>query len=128
MSCFDLTHAPVATTARAATTGPVSMSTRPDPEGSDTVEIARLVDSHRTVTRFVLTLRQSVREMKHRPGVDQDQKIMHSFLGTVQYATAAAVPECGLGERGEMKLREQESLVHYGRKAWGILTTTMTIL
>ena len=40
MSCFDLTHAPVATAARAAVTGPVSMSTRPDPEGSDTVEIA----------------------------------------------------------------------------------------
>ena len=40
MSCFDLTHAPVATAARAAATGPVSMSTRPDPEGSDTVEIA----------------------------------------------------------------------------------------
>ena len=40
MSCFDLTHAPVATRARAAATGPVSMSTRPDPEGSDTVEIA----------------------------------------------------------------------------------------
>ena len=39
MSCFDLTHAPVATT-RAAATGPVSMSTRPDPDGSDTVEIA----------------------------------------------------------------------------------------
>ena len=39
MSCFDLTHAPVATTARAAAIGPVSMSTRPDPEGSDTVEI-----------------------------------------------------------------------------------------
>ena len=38
--CFDLTHAPVATTARGAATGPVSMSTRPDPEGSDTVEIA----------------------------------------------------------------------------------------
>ena len=38
--CFDLTHAPVATQARAAATGPVSMSTRPDPEGSDTVEIA----------------------------------------------------------------------------------------
>ena len=36
--CFDLTHA--ATAARAATTGPVSMSTRPDPEGSHTVEIA----------------------------------------------------------------------------------------
>ena len=34
--CFDLTHAPVATTARAAATGPVSMSTRPDPEGLDT--------------------------------------------------------------------------------------------
>ena len=40
MSCFDLAHAPVATTAHAAATGPVSMSTRPDPEGSDTVEIA----------------------------------------------------------------------------------------
>ena len=40
MSCFDLTHAPVATSARAAATGPVSMSTWPDPEGSDTVEIA----------------------------------------------------------------------------------------
>ena len=40
MSCFDLNHAPVATTARADATGPVSMSTRPDPEGSDTVEIA----------------------------------------------------------------------------------------
>ena len=39
-SCFDLTHAPVATTARAAATGLVSMSTRLDPEGSDTVEIA----------------------------------------------------------------------------------------
>ena len=38
--CFDLTHAPVATTARAAATGLVSMSTRPDPEGSGTVEIA----------------------------------------------------------------------------------------
>ena len=38
--CFDLTHEPVATIARAAATGPVSMSTRPDPEGSDTVEIA----------------------------------------------------------------------------------------
>ena len=33
MSCFDLTHAPVATAARAAATGLVSMSTRPDPEG-----------------------------------------------------------------------------------------------
>ena len=40
MSCFDLTHAPVATAARAAATGPVNMSTRPDPEESDTVEIA----------------------------------------------------------------------------------------
>ena len=30
-SCFDLTHAPVATEARAAATGLVSMSTRPDP-------------------------------------------------------------------------------------------------
>ena len=29
--CFDLTHAPVATAARAAATGLVSMSTRPDP-------------------------------------------------------------------------------------------------
>ena len=32
--CFDLTHAPVATPARAAATVLVSMSTRPDPEGS----------------------------------------------------------------------------------------------
>ena len=40
MSCFDLTHAPVATAARAAATGLVSMSTRPDREGSGTVEIA----------------------------------------------------------------------------------------
>ena len=38
--CFDLTHAPVATAARAAATGLVSMSTGPDPEGSGTVEIA----------------------------------------------------------------------------------------
>ena len=38
--CFDLTHAPVATAASAAATGSVSMSTRPDPEGSGTVEIA----------------------------------------------------------------------------------------
>ena len=38
--CFDLTHAPVAAAARAAATGPVSMSTRPNPEGSGTVEIA----------------------------------------------------------------------------------------
>ena len=37
---FDLTHAPVATAARAAATGLVSMSTRPDPEGSGTVEIS----------------------------------------------------------------------------------------
>ena len=37
-SCFDLTHAPVATTARAAATGPVSTSTRPYAEGSDRVE------------------------------------------------------------------------------------------
>ena len=37
---FDLTHAPVATAAaRAAATGLVSMSTRPDPDGSDTVVI-----------------------------------------------------------------------------------------
>ena len=40
MSCFDLTHTPVATAARAAATALVSMSTRPDPEGSGTVEIA----------------------------------------------------------------------------------------
>ena len=38
--CFDLTHAPVATAARAAATGLVRVSTRPDPEGSGTVEIA----------------------------------------------------------------------------------------
>ena len=40
MSCFDLTPAPVATAARAAATELVSMSTKPDPEGPDTVEIA----------------------------------------------------------------------------------------
>ena len=40
MPCFDLTHAPVATAARAAATGLVSMSTRPDPERSGMVEIA----------------------------------------------------------------------------------------
>ena len=33
MSCFDSTHAPVATAARAAGTGLVSMSTRPDKPG-----------------------------------------------------------------------------------------------
>ena len=38
--CSDLTHAPVATAARAGTTGLVSMSTRPDREGSGSVEIA----------------------------------------------------------------------------------------
>ena len=36
LSCFDLTHAPVATSARAAATGFVSMSTRRDPAGSGT--------------------------------------------------------------------------------------------
>ena len=40
MSCFDLIHAPVATAARAAATGLVNTPTRPDPEGSGTVEIA----------------------------------------------------------------------------------------
>ena len=39
MSCFDLTHGPVATASCAAATGVVSMSTRPDPEGSGMVEI-----------------------------------------------------------------------------------------
>ena len=39
--CFDLTHAPVATAARTAAIGLVSMSTRPDPEGSGTVENVR---------------------------------------------------------------------------------------
>ena len=39
MSCFDRTHAPVATTARTAATGLVCMSTRLDLEGSGTVEI-----------------------------------------------------------------------------------------
>ena len=38
MSCFDSTHAPVATAAHAAATGLVSMSTRPDPEGSGSEE------------------------------------------------------------------------------------------
>ena len=40
MSWFDLTHAPVATSASAAATGLVSMSIRPDLEGSGTVDIA----------------------------------------------------------------------------------------
>ena len=39
MSCFDSTHAPVATAARAAATGLVSVSTLPDPEGSRKVEV-----------------------------------------------------------------------------------------
>ena len=38
--CFELTHAPVATAGRAAAPGLVSMSTRPNPKGSGTVEIA----------------------------------------------------------------------------------------
>ena len=42
MSCFDLTHVPVGTAARAAATGLVSMSTRPDPDRSGTVEIAKV--------------------------------------------------------------------------------------
>ena len=42
MSCQFIIDpdAPVATAARTAATGHVSMSTRPDPEGSGTVEIA----------------------------------------------------------------------------------------
>ena len=44
--CFDLTHAPVASTSRAAATGPVSMSTRPDPEGSDTVYYSIMKGEH----------------------------------------------------------------------------------
>ena len=55
--CFDLTHAPVATTARAAATWPVSMSTRPDPEGSDTVEIATRRRGH---FRVVWDLRELI--------------------------------------------------------------------
>ena len=57
MSCFDLTHAPVATAARAAATGLVSMSTRPDPKGSGTVDnshircIPRWI-SHRVALSF----------------------------------------------------------------------------
>ena len=58
--CFDLTHAPVATTARAVAIGLVSMSTRSDPEGSDTVEIAtrrcprlRVVWDLRELTHYV---------------------------------------------------------------------------
>ena len=37
--CFDLTYAPVETAAGAAATRPVSMSTWPGPEGSDTVDV-----------------------------------------------------------------------------------------
>ena len=55
MSCFDLTHAPVATAARAAATGLVSMSTRPDPKGSGTVEIATRRRGH---LRVVWDLRE----------------------------------------------------------------------
>ena len=58
MSCFDLTQAPVATTARAAATGLVSTSTRPDPEGSVTVEIA-------TRSRPRLRVVWDLRELTH---------------------------------------------------------------
>ena len=58
MSCFDLTHAPVATAARAAATGLVSMSTRPDSEGSDTVEIG--------TRRWVNELSYVARQEKYR--------------------------------------------------------------
>ena len=64
MSCFDLTHAPVATTARAAATGLVSMSTRPDPEGSDTVEIAT-----RIPTQPSNTLSQSHHKARYGDGL-----------------------------------------------------------
>ena len=58
MSCFDLTHAPVATAARAAATGLVSMSNRPDLEGSGTVEIA-------TRRCFRLRVVWDLRELTH---------------------------------------------------------------
>ena len=61
--CFDLTHAPVATAARAAATGPVSMSTRPSPEGSGTVEIATRRCPH---LRVVWDLRLLTHEQKPR--------------------------------------------------------------
>ena len=63
MSCFDLTHAPVATAARAAATGPVSMSTRPVPEGSGTVEIATRRCPH---LRVVWDLRELTHQQKPR--------------------------------------------------------------
>ena len=57
--CSDLPQAPVATAARAAATGLVSMSTRPDPEGLGTVEVAtrrsprlRVVWDSRELTYF----------------------------------------------------------------------------
>ena len=46
MPCFDLTRAPVTTAARAAATGLVSMSTRPDPEGSGTVDRRQHAGTH----------------------------------------------------------------------------------
>ena len=57
--CFDLTHAPVATAARAAATGLVNMSTRPDPLGSGTVEIATRRCPHVRVVRNLHDLTHS---------------------------------------------------------------------
>ena len=62
--CYDLTHAPVATAARAAATGLVSMSTRPDSERSGTVEIAT---GTRHRLRVVWDLRELTRQPKPRP-------------------------------------------------------------
>ena len=54
MSCFDLSHAPVATATRAAATGLVSMSTWSDPDGSRTFEIAAGRLSRDNVTTVIL--------------------------------------------------------------------------
>ena len=61
--CFDLTHASVATAARSAATGLVSTSTRPDPEGSDTMEIATRRCPR---LRVVRDLRELTHEQKPR--------------------------------------------------------------
>ena len=63
MSCVDLTHAPVATAARAAATGRVGMSTRPDPERYGAVEIATRRCPR---LRVVLDLRELTHQQKRR--------------------------------------------------------------
>ena len=60
MSYFDLTQASVATAARAAATGLVSMWTLPHPERSDTAEIAT-----RRCSRLQVVW--DLRELTHQP-------------------------------------------------------------